>query len=275
MSASAPAARPNGGPKLRLQRVQRTFRTGRGETAALGPLDLDVREGEFVCCVGPSGCGKTTLLSLVAGLEPPDRGEVIFDGRPVTGPGPDRIVIFQELGLFPWMTIVGNVEFGLKLRGLSRAERRERAMSQLRLVHLTGFEQARVHELSGGMKQRVALARALAMDPVMLLMDEPFGALDAQTRDMLHQELQELWTRTGKTILFVTHNVREAACLADRVITFTVRPGRIKHEFQVDAPRPRHIEDPAVGKLAAELREDLREEIEAALEEERSRVEGR
>jgi NitT/TauT family transport system ATP-binding protein len=269
----APAPRTDG-PKLRLRGVERTFRTGRGATAALGPLDLDVREGEFVCCVGPSGCGKTTLLNLVAGLEAPDRGEVIFDGRPVTGPGPDRIVIFQELGLFPWMTVLGNVEFGLKLRGVAAAERRERALRQLRLVHLTGFEQARVHELSGGMKQRVALARALAMDPVMLLMDEPFAALDAQTRDLLHQELQELWARTGTTILFVTHNVREAACLADRVVTFTVRPGRIKREFAVDAPRPRHIEDPAVGRLAVELREDLREEIEAVLAEERSRVQG-
>lgn len=266
---------PNGAPKLSVRAVEKTFVNRQGAMSALGPLDLEIREGEFVCVVGPSGCGKTTLLNIVAGLEAPDVGDVIFDGKPVLGPGPDRIVLFQDLGLFPWMTVRRNIEFGLRLAGLGRAERRKRAAHYLRMVHLGGFHTSYIHELSGGMKQRVALARALAMDPVMLLMDEPFAALDAQTRDMLHAELQEIWSGTGKTILFVTHNVREAACLADRVVTMTRRPGRIKREFVVDIPRPRQIEDRDVGGLAARLREDLREEIEAVLLEERRRAKER
>jgi NitT/TauT family transport system ATP-binding protein len=262
-------------PKLTIRGVEKAFWNRQGSVSALGPIDTDVREGEFVCVVGPSGCGKTTLLNLVAGLEEPDTGEVSFEGKPIRGPGPDRIVLFQELGLFPWMTVLGNVEFGLRARRVPRAERRRTAVHFLRMVHLSGFQGAWVHELSGGMKQRVALARALAMDPVMLLMDEPFAALDAQTRDMLHQELQDIWSRTRKTILFVTHNVREAACLADRIITLTRRPGRIKREFIVDIPRPRHIEDPHVAHVAAQIREELRDEIEAALEEERRRAKER
>ncbi len=261
--------------KLSVRGVEKTFVTRTGTVEALGPIDVELREGEFVCCVGPSGCGKTTLLNIVAGLEEPEAGEVTFDGKPITGPGPDRIVLFQDLGLFPWMTVLRNVEFGLRLSGMARKERRKTALHYLRMVHLFGFQGAFIHELSGGMKQRVALARALAMDPVMLLMDEPFAALDAQTRDMLHQELQEIWTGTRKTILFVTHNVREAACLADRVLTFTRRPGRIKREFVVNIPRPRQIEDPEVGALAAEIREELREEIEAVLAEERRRAKDR
>jgi NitT/TauT family transport system ATP-binding protein len=212
-----------------------------------------VREGEFVCCVGPSGCGKTTLLNLVAGLEPPDRGEVLFDGRPVAGPGADRIVIFQELGLFPWMTVAGNVEFGLKLRGLPRAERRERAMAQLRLVHLTGFEQARVHELSGGMKQRVALARSLAPDPRVLLMDEPLSALDAITREQLCYDIQDIWQKRRKTIVLVTHDVREAVCFADRVFLLSPSPGRIREEFRVPLPRPRDINSPELAHIAQRI----------------------
>jgi len=270
-----PVAAAAQGPKLTVRGVEKTFLSRLGSVSALGPIDVDIREGEFVCVVGPSGCGKTTLLNIVAGLEEPEVGEVCFDGKPIRGPGPDRIVLFQDLGLFPWMTVLGNVEFGLRLRGVRGKERRRSAIHYLRMVHLSGFQGSYVHELSGGMKQRVALARALAMDPVMLLMDEPFAALDAQTRDMLHQELQEIWSRTRKTILFVTHNVREAACLADRIITMTRRPGRIKREFHVDIPRPRQIEDPDVGCLAAQVREDLRDEIEAVLDEERRRAKER
>jgi NitT/TauT family transport system ATP-binding protein len=262
-------------PKLTIRGVEKTFVNRQGSVSALGPIDVDVLDGEFVCFVGPSGCGKTTLLNIVAGLEEPEAGEVVFEGKPIRGPGPDRIVLFQELGLFPWMTVLGNVEFGLRLRGVGRRARRRTAIHYLQMVHLTGFQGSYVHELSGGMKQRVALARALAMDPIMLLMDEPFGALDAQTRDMLHQELQEICSRTRKTILFVTHNVREAACLADRIITLTRRPGRIKREFVVGIPRPRQIEDPDVGHLAAQVREELRDEIEAVLEEERRRAKER
>ncbi len=266
---------PAAAPKLTIRGVEKTFISRLGSVSALGPIDTDIREGEFVCVVGPSGCGKTTLLNIVAGLEEPEAGEVVFEGKPIRGPGPDRIVLFQDLGLFPWMTVLGNVEFGLRLRGVRRKERRRTALHFLRMVHLSGFQASYVHEMSGGMKQRVALARALAMDPVMLLMDEPFAALDAQTRDMLHQELQEIWSRTRKTILFVTHNVREAACLADRIITLTRRPGKIKREIIVDIPRPRQIEDPDVGALAAEIREELRSEIEAVLEEERRRAKER
>jgi NitT/TauT family transport system ATP-binding protein len=186
--------------------------------------------------------------------------------------------VFQHYALFRHMSVFENVAFGLRVRPrvLRPAKNliKYKVMRLLKLVQLESMANRYPHQLSGGQRQRVALARALAMDPVMLLMDEPFAALDAQTRDMLHQELQEMWARTRKTVLFVTHNVREAACLADRVLTFTVRPGRIKREFVVDIPRPRHIEDSEVGKLAAALREDLREEIEAALEEERSRVQG-
>lgn len=273
--AQHPGPRPAPETKLQLRGVTKTFVSRRGQVEALGPVDLEMRDGEFVCIVGPSGCGKTTLLNIVAGLDEPELGETLFDDRPINGPGPDRIVLFQDLGLFPWMTVRGNVEFGLLLRGSSRKERRVVALRYLRMVHLSGFQGAYVHELSGGMKQRVALARALAMDPAMLLMDEPFAALDAQTRDMLHDELQEIWARTRKTILFVTHNVREAACLADRVITMTRRPGRIKREFIVDLPRPRQIENPDVGALAGAIREDLREEIESVLEEERHRAKTR
>jgi NitT/TauT family transport system ATP-binding protein len=260
--ASESGAESPGTQVLQIRGVTKTFLTKQHELAALGPIDLDAREGEFVCIVGPSGCGKSTLLAIVAGLEAPDTGEVIFDGRRVAGPGPDRLVLFQDLGLFPWLTVMGNVEFGLRLKGVPRSQRREIARRHLRLVRLGAFENASLHELSGGMKQRAALARALAIEPRMLLMDEPFGALDAQTRDMLHLELQELWARTRKTVFFVTHNVYEAACLGDRVITMTRRPGRVKGIFQAGFPRPRRIEDPDVAALAGRIREDLRGELD-------------
>ncbi len=247
---------------LEARNLTKSFRTRNGLLAALGPIDLTVSDGEFICIVGPSGCGKSTLLNIVAGLDRPDSGEILFAGQPITGPGPDRLVLFQELGLFPWLTVLGNVEFGLKLRGVDRTARRDSAQRWLRMVHLSGFQNASVHELSGGMKQRAALARALAMEPRMLLMDEPFGALDAQTRDMLHHELQQLWLETRRTVFFVTHNVYEAACLGDRVITFTRRPGRIKGQFVIDLPRPRRIENPEVTAFAARIRDDLRGEME-------------
>jgi NitT/TauT family transport system ATP-binding protein len=263
MSAAPGFEAPSSGSAvLRIQGVTRTFLTRQHELAALGPIDLEAREGEFVCIVGPSGCGKSTLLAIVAGLETPDTGEVIFDGRRVQGPGPDRLVLFQDLGLFPWLTVMGNIEFGLRLKKVPRARRQEIARRHLRLVRLGAFEHASLHELSGGMKQRAALARALAIEPRMLLMDEPFGALDAQTRDMLHMELQELWARTRKTVFFVTHNVYEAACLGDRVITMTRRPGRVKGVFRADFPRPRRIEDPDVAALAGRIREELRGELD-------------
>jgi NitT/TauT family transport system ATP-binding protein len=254
--------------KVRLQRVSKTFSAGSGTVEALGIIDLEIREEEFLCIVGPSGCGKSTLLNLIAGLEAPETGEVWCNGNPVTGPGPDRVVIFQEPALFPWLTVLGNVEFGLRLRGEGKARRRERAMDALRMVHLHRFGDAFVHQLSGGMKQRVALARALVMNPEILLMDEPFAALDAQTRDLLHAELQAIWAETRKTIVFVTHNVREASCLGDRVVLLTARPGRIKREFCVDQPRPRQIEDPGTISLARMVLADLKDEVRKAFKEE-------
>jgi len=186
----------------------------------------------------------------------------------VEGPGTDRILIFQELGLFPWLTVAENVEFGMKMKGISKAERQERVEHYLRLVHLGKFQRSYTHQLSGGMRQRVALARALASEPDVLLMDEPFAALDAQTRDLLHDEMERIWAENGRTIIFVTHNVREAVRLGDRVALFTFRPGRIKREYSIDLPRPRHLEDVEVAHTAREILDDLREEINRSLEAE-------
>jgi NitT/TauT family transport system ATP-binding protein len=254
--------------KLRMESVSRSFKTPRGPLLALESIDLDVREGEFLCLVGPSGCGKSTLLSIMAGLDHPTSGAVWRNGKQVEGPGTDRIVIFQELGLFPWLTVRENVEFGLRMKGVGKQERRERAQHYLRLVHLSRFEASYIHQLSGGMKQRVALARSLATEPDVLLMDEPFAALDAQTRDLLHEELERIWAETKKTIIFVTHNVREAVRLGDRVALLTFRPGRIKIEFVVTLPRPRHLEDPELTMIAREVQAQLKEEINKAVKEE-------
>jgi len=254
--------------KLELRSVTKTFKSRRGDTRALQDITLDVASGEFVCLLGPSGCGKSTLLNIVAGLEKPDTGDVLMDGQPVTEPGRDRVVIFQEAALFPWLNVCDNVAFGLAAAGAPPAERMDKAMQYLRLVRLVSFKKAFVHELSGGMKQRVALARALALEPQVLLMDEPFAALDAQTRDSLHDELQDIWAQTGKTILFVTHNVREALVLGDRVLLMSARPGHIKREFCCVLPRPRQIEDHALVDAARQVLADLKEEVMAAAQEE-------
>jgi NitT/TauT family transport system ATP-binding protein len=234
---------------------------------ALDNINLKVKPGEFLCIVGPSGCGKSTLLHLIAGLHQPSSGSLLVDDHKVGAPGTDRILIFQELGLFPWLKVGENVEFGMKMKGLSKAEREERVQYYLRLVHLSQFKDSYTHQLSGGMRQRVALARALATEPDVLLMDEPFAALDAQTRDLLHDELERIWAETGRTVIFVTHNVREAVRLGDRVAVLTFRPGRLKREYSVDLPRPRHLEDVTVAKSAREILDDLREEINKSLEE--------
>jgi NitT/TauT family transport system ATP-binding protein len=256
-------------PKLSLQDVSLSYKTDAGvRLLALDQINLQVRQGEFLCLVGPSGCGKSTLLHLIAGLHQPTSGSVLVDERPVTSPGTDRILIFQEHGLFPWLTVSQNVEFGMKMKGMPRAEREEKTEKYLRLVHLGQFKNSRPHQLSGGMRQRVALARALAAEPDVLLMDEPFAALDAQTRDMLHDELERIWAETGRTIVFVTHNVREAVRLADRVVLLTFRPGRVKSEIQVDLPRPRHLEEVEVARTAREILDGLREEINKALDAE-------
>ena len=254
--------------KVSLEGISLSYRTTHGQRLqALEGINLQVRPGEFLSIVGPSGCGKSTLLHLIAGLHQPTSGTVLVDNRPVDGPGTDRILIFQELGLFPWLTVADNVDFGMKMKRLGKAERRERVDYYLRLVHLAQFKDSYTHQLSGGMRQRVALARALATEPEVLLMDEPFAALDALTRDLLHDELERIWAETGRTIIFVTHNVREAVRLGDRVVLLTFRPGRIKREFPIDLPRPRQLEDVTVARSAREILDDLREEINKSLEE--------
>jgi len=254
-------------PKVSLDGITLKYKTQDGGSfLALDNIDLKVQPGEFLCIVGPSGCGKSTLLHLIAGLHKQTSGNVLIDNKAVAGPGTDRILIFQELGLFPWLTVGENVEFGMKMKGVSKAEREEKVRYYLRLVHLGQFKDSYTHQLSGGMKQRVALARALATEPDVLLMDEPFAALDAQTRDLLHDELEKIWAETGRTIIFVTHNVREAIRLGDRVVLLTFRPGRVKQEFAVDLPRPRHLEDVDVARAAREVLDSLREEINKSLE---------
>ena len=245
---------------LTVRNVSKRFITSRHDTTALHDISLEIKKGEFICVVGPSGCGKSTLLNLIAGLDRPTSGELIFDGHAVRGPGAERVVVFQEPALYPWLNVRANVEFGLKVKGTPRGERRDIVDRYLELVNLTRFDKAFVHELSGGMKQRVQLARALAVEPRMLLMDEPFAALDAQTRDMLQLELQDIWQRTGSTILFITHNVREAALLADRVFVMTPSPGQMKAEIPVSLQRPRNPDTHAVVDFAAEIRATLQNE---------------
>ena len=225
-----------------------------GVPPVLENIDLDVAPGEFVCLIGASGCGKSTLLSVLAGLEPPTQGSVQVAGERAA-------LMFQEPALLPWLSAVRNVELALRLQGVPRGLRRTRARELLDLVHLTGAADARVHELSGGMRQRVALARALAQERQVLLMDEPFAALDAITRDALHAELERIWAETGCTVVFVTHNVREAVRLGQRVLLMSSRPGRIVGEWTVDIPGPRRIETPAVSALSIEITDALREEI--------------
>jgi NitT/TauT family transport system ATP-binding protein len=245
--------------KLSIENVSKCFRTGTGDVLALDRINLQVGEGAFVCLVGPSGCGKTTLLNIIAGLEKPDSGRVLADGKPVTGPGRDRLVMFQESALFPWLDVFGNVLFPLKLKPqLTNKDRRDVARYYLELVGLTRFEHANIHELSGGMKQRVALARALAPNPRVLLMDEPFAALDALTREQLYGDLQRIWKERKKTIVFVTHNVREAACLGDRVLLFSPNPGRIQDEFEIDLARPRDINSVDLASYSSRIMRSLK-----------------
>jgi NitT/TauT family transport system ATP-binding protein len=253
--------------KLRLENISVTFEGRQGRVSALEDVSLSIGAGEFVCLVGPSGCGKSTLLNVIAGLVQAGSGLVYKDDRPIKGAGPDRAVIFQEAALFPWLTAVQNVEFAIKHVGNKR-ERRERAMEHLRMVHLSRFAHAHPHELSGGMRQRVAIARALAMDPDVLLMDEPFAALDAQTRDMLIEEVQRIWLETRKTVVFVTHNVLEAVTLGDRVISMGTRPGRIKQELSIQLARPRVVEDPETARVARRILADLKDEIAKIVQEE-------
>lgn len=247
-------------PLLELKQVSKSFESSGEQLMALQPVDLVVYEGEFVVFFGPSGCGKTTLLNLIAGFEKATTGGIILEGTPVVGPGPDRLMMFQEQALFPWLNVLDNVLYGLRRQRkyrFRRRLRRERARELLRMVHLEEFERALVHELSGGMKQRAALARALAPDPKVLLIDEPFPALDALVRAKLYSELQDILIRTRKTILSVTHDPNEAACLGDRVCVFTGRPGRINAEIRVNLPRPREIGDPQLARFSSLIMSQL------------------
>ena len=238
---------------LSVDRMTVAFPQGGRLLVALEGATLEVKRGELVCIVGASGSGKSTLLNVLAGLDRPSVGRAHVHGRVA--------LMFQEAALLPWLTAAGNVELALELRGVKGPSRRELAHDLLARVHLTGFEKRRPHELSGGMKQRVALARALAQDADVLLMDEPFGALDAITRDLLHEELERIWRETRLTILFVTHNAREAVRLGDRVLVFTSRPGRVAHEVKVDLPRPRHLDSPDLAVIAGRITERLKQEV--------------
>jgi NitT/TauT family transport system ATP-binding protein len=251
-------------PKLGVEHLVKTRRSTSGDTVtAVDDVTFEVHQGEFVCLLGPSGCGKTTILNILAGLDEPTSGRALLDGEPIPGPGPDRAVLFQEPALFPWLSVVANVEFALKHVGVAPDERRMRAMSWLENVHLTSLANAQPHELSAGMRQRAALARALACDPDVLLGDEPFGALDAQARELLQNEVQRVWVESEgrKTFVFVTHNVREAAILADRVLVMTAAPGRLLEEVRIHAPRPRNLDDALVSRVVSEIHEVLMSEV--------------
>ncbi|AJM92052.1 MULTISPECIES: ABC transporter ATP-binding protein [Nitrosopumilus] len=248
-------------PKLEAKNIVKYFSHDSHNLKALGGIDLKVESGDFVCLIGPSGCGKSTFLRIVAGLEKPDDGQILFDGRPVTETGPERIMVFQEGALFPWLKVQDNVEFGLKMAGIPREERAKISHRYLDMMQLTKFTDSYTYQLSTGMKQRVAIARALVMDPDVLLMDEPFAALDAQTRDLLLVEMQLIWEKTKKTILFVTHSVAEAAVLGTKVAVFSNRPSVIKKEVDNDFPRPRVTEDESLMKFQQDLLSELRPEV--------------
>jgi NitT/TauT family transport system ATP-binding protein len=256
--------------KIVVKDVTKRFiesRTGTVVTA-LEDINFRIDEGQFVCLVGPSGCGKSTMLNILAGLEAPSSGTVVLNGNPVVGTGPDRIMVFQENALFPWLRVIENVEFGLKMAGVAKTKRYEIAIRYLDMMQLTKFAQSYIYQLSGGMKQRVAIARALVMDPEVLLMDEPFAALDSQTRDLLLVELQLIWAKTRKTIVFVTHNILESVCLGDKVIVFTSRPGHLKKEITVDYRRPRLSEDNNLQPYYRTILDEVKSEMIAAKKQE-------
>src|SRR5712692_8594136 len=254
-------------PCIEASHLTLTFKPkNRDPVTALQGFDLQVSKGEFLSLVGPSGCGKSTFLNVLLGLLKPDSGELSLNGKQINGPGQERAMVFQEFGLLPWRTVLANVELGLELKGTAPSIRRERALDLIKLVGLESFQNHYPHELSGGMKQRVGLARALATEPEVLLMDEPFAALDAQTRDLMQAELLQVWERTKKTVLFVTHSIEEAAYLSDRVVVLSARPGRQKAEIDVRLPRPRDYEmrlSPEFNELKLAIWNALKEELKA------------
>lgn len=243
---------------LVIQGINKHF--DNSDKATLNEIDLEIESGEFVCIVGASGCGKSTLLNLVAGLEKPTGGKILLDGKEVTGPGADRTVMFQEHGLFPWLNVIENVKFGMKLAGVPKDEQEQKAMHYLKMVHLEDYKDYPIHQISGGMRQRTALARALTMDSKVLLMDEPFSALDKQTSNRLREELQRIWMETKKTILFITHSVEEAVYLGDRVVALSPDTGRIASIISIDIERPRHVYSPEFVELRHKIMEQVRGE---------------
>ena len=249
-------------PKIEISNLSKVFdKSARSRTAVFEAINLSIKDGEFVSLVGPSGCGKSTLILCIAGLETHSSGQILLEGRLVTKPGPDLAIVFQEYALFPWRSVIRNVEYGLETAGVPKAERRERARDTLKLVDLSGFEDYWPHELSGGMRQRVAIARALVTEPKVLLLDEPFGALDALTRSSLQKELSRICQATGKTVLFVTHSISEAVYLSDRIILLSKRPATVRLDVTTDLPRPRDPYDPNFGALAEKLERMLLEEV--------------
>jgi NitT/TauT family transport system ATP-binding protein len=250
---------------LVLENISKRFTAAASDT--LQDINLTVSGGEFVCVIGPSGCGKTTLLNIIAGLELPTGGTVCLEGTPIKGAGLDRAVMFQEPALFPWLTVIDNVKFGLRLAGKNKHEQNEIAMHYLRMVQLAHFADYRPHQLSGGMKQRTALARALALNSKVLLMDEPFSALDKQTRNKLREEICAVWFQTRKTVLFITHSVEEAVFFADRIIMLGTSPGTIKKEFEVSLPRPRQIDTPVFIEYRADILNQIRIEVDKKAEQ--------
>jgi len=252
--------------KLEAKNIVKYFSHDSHKLEALGGINLKVEAGDFVCLVGPSGCGKSTFLRIIAGLEKPDEGQIMFDGHPVSETSPERIMVFQEGALFPWLKVQDNVEFGLKMAGIPKDERAKISNRYLDMMQLTKFANSYTYQLSTGMKQRVAIARALVMDPDVLLMDEPFASLDAQTRDLLLVEMQLIWEKTKKTILFVTHNVAEATVLGTKVVIFSNRPSIIKKEFENNFPRPRVTENESLFKLQQDILAELRPEVKKSKE---------
>ncbi len=244
---------------LQLRNITKTFQDS-GQDAVRN-VDLEIADGEFVCVVGKSGCGKSTLLNLIAGLEKPTAGEILLDGAPITGPGADRVVMFQEHALFPWLNVIQNVKFGMEIAGLPKQEQEEKAMKYLRLMQLEEYRDYAVHQLSGGMRQRVALARALTLDSKILLMDEPFSALDKQTSNRLRAELQDIWMKTRRTIFFITHSVEEAVYLADRVIVLSSGANSVQDIVPIELERPRHVYDNAFVEYRHRILDEVQKEL--------------
>lgn len=253
---------------VRIESVYKSFMKDHAKVNVLDDVNISIEKGSFVSIVGPSGCGKSTLLNLIAGLDKVDEGAIYINDQRVTKPGPDRVVVFQSDGLFPWLTVLDNVTYGLKLNGMAKKEAEEKARETLQMVHLSKYVQSYPHQLSGGMKQRVAIARALVMEPDILLMDEPFSALDEQTRMVLHHELIKIWKKTKVTIFFVTHNIREAVHLSEKVIVFATRPGRLKKIYSVPTTKDGMMPDSVTMHIEKEILSVLKSEIEKVLKEE-------